>query len=667
MPASALTIGRPEGKVWIGMPLDLRVPVQLQDAGGACPSVSVKLGENRLPDSAVITSVEPGPSSEAPWLRIRSNRPMDEPVVTVSVKVGCSSSMVREFALLADPPPVSAITAPTGRAQGSALPPAAVAPRQNGRSSGGSGRAESVRPRESGTPRQAGGAARSAVPAQRNTSPRLRVDALDPRTAGAAAAAAATAGASVAAEDYTLPPTWLKIATRIQNIEAAAAAPVGAASAPESAASAPELEAAQRQAETLRTQVAQRDRTIEGLRGELSQARQAAEERPWWLWPLLLLLALLAVLVGLLWRRSRKQAEEATWWQSGEPSVDAPNAATSDAAVKTAAVAAGAAAVASDRGPDTISTLPPKAGEPVSADKLLDVQQQAEFCMSLGQVDQAVAVLADHLDEYGNTSPLMYMELLRLLHSQGRDADYNTTRRECRKALGVDLPSYEDFSESGLSLAGYPEVVERIEQAWPHREVLGVIEGFLFQPADAHGRAPFDLPAYRELLSLYGAAQEHIAMGGDGAATSAMALLSPSMPMAQPPTAPLPLSQAGQAASGVASPLVGSDAAMPKTASGAAAPAAAPVPTPAPGTIDFDLSDLEASTIDTIPHALRRDTPTQAPAAATRRDAAAPAADAAPAVPNDFEPVPPDFQLFDPEIEDSIKPGNSIRKPSGDK
>lgn len=659
--ASALTIGRPEGPVWIGKPLDLRVPVQLEGGGGACPSVGVKLGDATLSDRDFGTTVEPGRSPDAPWLRIRTTRPIDEPVVTVNVRVGCGATMVREFALLADPPPVSAIDADRAeRALGASLPPVgAPPPRQAGRSTEGRNLSTGARTREATPAQRSGGAVRAAprIPAA-STGGRLRVDALDPRAAAAAAGAASAAEASGAATDYTLPPAWLKIATRLRNIEAGAVAslPQGGASdavsTPAAAASAPQDgQVADRQDAALRAQMAQRDRTIESLRTELAQAREAASERPWWLWPLLLLLALLLAVAGVLWRRSRRQAAEASWWQpsEAEPDADLPT----DPPIKPAGLATAAAvgdlagagitpppmAAAADPGPDTISTLPPDGPEPVSADRLLDVQQQAEFCLSLGQFDQAVGVLADHLDEYGVTSPLMYMELLRLLHSQGRKADYDTTRRECRKALGLELPAYEDFNNEGRSLAAYPEAVERIEKAWPRREVLGVIEGFLFQAVDSQGHAPFELPAYRELLALYGAAQERIAsgsmmMGGDAGTTSAMGLLAP-VAVSQPPTAPLPL------------------------AAGAAVGAAAPVVAgPPPGTIDFDLSDLEAASIDTIPKALKGRAPQAEPEPQAAHDA-----DPAPTVPNDFDPVPPDFQLFDPELEDSIRPGASIKKP----
>lgn len=483
------------------------------------------------------------------------------------------------------------------------------------------------------------------------------MDALDPRAAGVASAATASA----AAEDYTLPPAWLRIATRLRSIEAGAVAPLpqggasDAAASPAAAASAPEAQASERQAEALRAQVVQRDRTIDSLKTELTQARAAAAERPWWLWPLLALLAVLLAVAAVLWRRSRRQAAEASWWQPSGAELDAdppsepPGKPAGASAVAASAAAAGGLAgvavaapvsvvLAADPGPDTISTLPPDGPEPVSADKLLDVQQQAEFCLSLGQLDQAVGVLADHLDEYGLTSPLMYMELLRLLHSQGRKADYDTTRRECRKALGLDLPAYEDFKDEGRSLATYPEAVERIEKAWPRREVLGVIEGLLFQRVDSEGHAPFELPAYRELLALYGAAQERIVnrstMDGEALTTSAMGLLAP-VAVSQPPTTPLPLSEAAASS-------------IPSTAAG-----------PAPGTIDFDLSHLEATSIDTIPTALKTGTPPGEDASKGTGDA-----EPAPTVPNDFEPVPPDFQLFDPELEDSIRPGASMKKPS---
>ena len=89
LPALALSVGAPQGSVWIGLPVDLRLPRGLgnEDASGAlCPIVALRQGEA---DAAVQAMLEPGVTPERPILRVRTHRPIQEPVLQLNVKLGC--------------------------------------------------------------------------------------------------------------------------------------------------------------------------------------------------------------------------------------------------------------------------------------------------------------------------------------------------------------------------------------------------------------------------------------------------------------------------------------------------------------------------------------------------------------------------------------------------
>ncbi len=105
--SSALTLGRMHGAAWIGHGLDLGVQVQL-DAGSTdtslCAEADVFYADSRQESARIRISQEPGAEADAMLLRIISPGIIDEPVVTVYLKAGCSQKVTRRYVLLADYP-----------------------------------------------------------------------------------------------------------------------------------------------------------------------------------------------------------------------------------------------------------------------------------------------------------------------------------------------------------------------------------------------------------------------------------------------------------------------------------------------------------------------------------------------------------------------------------
>ncbi|AVS67646.1 hypothetical protein C8245_19970 [Paracidovorax avenae] len=138
---------------------------------------------------------------------------------------------------------------------------------------------------------------------------------------------------------------------------------------------------------------------------------------------------------------------------------------------------------------------------------LFDIQQQAEFFVSVGEHDQAIAVLRQHIAAHGDTSAFAYLELLRLYHTLGRVEGFHQLREQFCAQFNVSVPEFGNFHRSGKTLQGYPDALAAIEAEWSSPAVLGVIEGFLFRQADAPRAMQFDLAAFDDLLLLLAIAQ----------------------------------------------------------------------------------------------------------------------------------------------------------------
>ena len=140
----------------------------------------------------------------------------------------------------------------------------------------------------------------------------------------------------------------------------------------------------------------------------------------------------------------------------------------------------------------------------VDAEELFDVQQQADFFVSLGQRDQAIEVLRLHIEDSEQTSALVYLDLLDLYHQTGQELEFEAFRLEFNARFNAEMPAFVAYSvvTDSEGLLGYPTAMSRIIALWPSPKVVTVIEESLFRQADST-HPTFDLEAYRELLLLY--------------------------------------------------------------------------------------------------------------------------------------------------------------------
>ena len=144
---------------------------------------------------------------------------------------------------------------------------------------------------------------------------------------------------------------------------------------------------------------------------------------------------------------------------------------------------------------------------PLKVVALHDAQQQSEFFCSLGQFDEAIAVLSSHLDESKDKPVLAFMELFRIYHGLGRRGDYEQLQSAFCTIFGIDVGGFDEYSDEQRELELYPVPLSRIAASWPAAASLDVIEKLLLKrPGSA--REMLSIEAYRDLIWLYTLGQD---------------------------------------------------------------------------------------------------------------------------------------------------------------
>lgn len=159
----------------------------------------------------------------------------------------------------------------------------------------------------------------------------------------------------------------------------------------------------------------------------------------------------------------------------------------------------------------------------VRAEELVDIQQQADFFMSLGQANQAIAVLESHIQHNAETSALVWLDLLAIYRALKRREDYELLRADFQRVFNAQVPAYDITPTVSGGLEDYPRALTRIAALWPSPKVMDVIEESIFRKPGMNGAEPFDLEAYRELVMLYNLGREVVrpdGMPGEGDSVS---------------------------------------------------------------------------------------------------------------------------------------------------
>ncbi len=143
----------------------------------------------------------------------------------------------------------------------------------------------------------------------------------------------------------------------------------------------------------------------------------------------------------------------------------------------------------------------------VAAEELFDIQEQADFFLSLNQPEQAIEVLKNHIADNVETSALAYMDLFDIYHRTDRKIDYAELREEFNHVFNAQVPEFSQYGAQSNGLEDFPQVLGPIQAAWsrPHQAQDTIEESIFRQPERDQ---TLDMAAYRELMLLYALAKE---------------------------------------------------------------------------------------------------------------------------------------------------------------
>lgn len=563
--SSAATLGRHSGAAVIGQPLDVRVQVLLapgEDLTNQCLNADVFYGDTQVSPGLVRSTPQKAEADAS--VRIQTRQPINEPIVTLYVRAGCGTAFTRRFVLLADP-----LNEPIGSVDRSAAPataaPAAAVQLPSAPSGAG---VTGSSPTEAGTttsrsPASAGPSAQPSArtapkPAARpGTTPPSRASSVVRRPPAAPAAAPRLQLDPIDLDagierDPTLrlSPSLLSEPTASEETRTAAGLLWKSlnASPEDILRDAQKLAALEAEANQLRDARAQSQNSIGELTAQLDEARDQ-RYRNWLVYLLgaLLLLALLALLLASRRRPAQAGSEASRAWWSSAPEEKSVGEQPRKPGRKVRPVAAapapggveldlhldqdsslddlqpldGAPSRESDSQPESAAALQPRdrrdfspsalgISRSVATEELFDVQQQADFFVSLGEDEQAIQVLRNHLAESHEPSPLAYLDLFKLYHRLGRREDYDALRDEFNHVFNAGAPPFNRYTDGGRGLEAYETAFSRIQSLWPEPRVLDLIEESIFRDVSDDEVEVFDLEAYRELLLLHAMAKELI-------------------------------------------------------------------------------------------------------------------------------------------------------------
>ena len=533
--SAALTLGRLHGAALIGRPLSISVQAQLDagaDATSKCFDAELFHADARQDASQIRIAVEPTKQVNTYEVRIVSSVAVDEPVVTLNLHYVCGEKISRLYVLLADPPDQAAV---------SSNPPALALPATP---------AEAIKPdltplsAESGSLPGMESAASAKVP----LSSVKKTAIVRPRPpAGrrartrrhahhhAPASSKPTASARKPKTERSVAQPRLKLdklellSDRNENLDA----PMTLATPEKALIDEQKMQTLEGEVRALRDSAARNERSLADLKVRLQQAE--AERSPGAVIYILLALTICSLsALAWLWIRQRRGSRlDHGWWSDSavKPvAVDSAYAPVSDVSPARPDLdqahdssASRVAAHSFDLGDSAFSDLmPTDAATPDKADSpglptrdvrnlnsgaIVELRRRAENLVARGSPEQAVSILRRQISESVEPNPLVYLDLLGLLHALNLKQDFQLFSEDFNLLFNVRAPEFAVFKSEGKDLESHPDVLAHICAWWPRPKVLGLIESCIFRDPWTSSSEPFDLAAMRDLLLLHGIAQ----------------------------------------------------------------------------------------------------------------------------------------------------------------
>lgn len=518
--AVAMSLGELRGAAWLGQTLDLRVAVMLDEPLGVetqCLDAEVIYGDLQQAPGRVRLSVEPASQVGSATIRIQSLNPVNEPVVTVNLKAGCTAKTARRYVVFADPP--SSVAGNNSGVSEAllALPVRVDSVGLTGEKTNSMAKTVSTssqkRSKTSVVFSQVDRPLKSlerriANPPTRKS--RLSLDPLEPlelrfdRTQQERPLQAASTQLAVLHPDE--PTQGLMPNQDLQRLK--------------------KLETDVR---SMQAQVVKGEQGMSQLRDRLKQAESERYDNGLVYALLALLMGVLAYLAYLLRRQTQAESMISDAWFESVQAVSAqpvsaivpkPEATSQPSAVIVDSIVEGSRLQDVDledllvKSDSRSIVSAPVEGEyeihKLSKNKFhfnkpgvkTDPRQHAEFLVSLGQSDQAIQILDSAIHDDEKTNPMVYLDLLKIYHAMGMRDDYRYLSEKFSHLFKARVPDYAGFRKEGRDLTTYEEALTQISFYWSSPEVVEVINSYIYTDINTPTGDVFDLQAFRELLLL---------------------------------------------------------------------------------------------------------------------------------------------------------------------
>lgn len=495
--AWALGLGEAKSNSVLGSRLDVTIPVLGSGLEKIPPPLNciqpvVEVGDTPLSPRYVRLQLLPGRDGALYRIQLLSEINIIEPVVTVSLSLGCQYPLTRRYVLLIDPPEFfvggssvngenteSASTTSVDQAQVETLdlmtyPRLKPSTRSRASTSDAARSDTPAKKKRAKTSegRQAGAGSRGG--------PRLSLDAPEV-TAGTLPGSAAnpeqTKGIS----------TQLDLLAQLQNM----------------------LKQISAENQSVRDSMESLKDKLKATELELQAERARQSEQPPLVWILGGVIGLLSLGLVVLWLRPSRQAKakfqvssifnpNALPDERDEP-VLTPAAPPSPSVEPVLTQKPRPAAVVVEQKPVELKTPEdPDEDEPVVSD-LVDLDQQADFLIALGNEQGAIDLLSSRAKE--DTSPLAYLKLMDIYRQRSDQMAYEQLRFRFHRRFNANIPEWSVEPPVARGLEDYPVVRARLESSWSDSVATLKLLDSLIMKRDGPG-VKFELSAFRDLLLL---------------------------------------------------------------------------------------------------------------------------------------------------------------------
>ena len=557
----ALTLGKARSAVLLGQALDLTVPVGLgagEEVSPQCVEADVYYGDIQQDRSRVSISVLPSEQVSMVSVRIVTPAAVDEPVVTVYVRAGCQHKVSRKYVLLTDV--VSEVDVPVAirvpKAQTPVALPVSVAKQRVARVSPDNAPGLPTKTPKTTDKQQKVQAARPAVV---NSSSAGNKPVLSPKGVQRARLKLTPLDLRVD-RDPVLKSSDILFDLPIEDLQKRAQAVATwralNATPEEVLRQDAQLQALDGSIKNLGELTTRNQGALIDLAARLEKAQAERYRNPLVFGLGVGVFVCFSALAFLLMRMRRQKTNAGPWWREsgmveksgmateGNGTKQGTGSAVVPNPVSTVANPQGVASpVADDGGVDIdlevresaftrlmqdsqqdsdhsgSAILQPTQPAPpghtdfsysvnatlraINTQEMLDERQQAEFFMTLGQHEDAIHLLEESIQHNVDANPLVYLDLLKMLHTLSRKAEYEHYRDEFNAVFSGRVPPFAHFSDKGYSLEAYDDVCQHIAALWPTEDALHFVEQCLVRIQDGLTQE-FDLEAFRDLLTLHG-------------------------------------------------------------------------------------------------------------------------------------------------------------------